>query len=228
MCARIASMDQLAVKHHKGCVDQFLNSIRAIPYHYSTTDQSGAIDHNRCPLGADSWYKCLAAVAKGVNPPKHPNYLVPEAVKLVLEVFYHYNYDNPFFIDQIADGLTSNHNEALHNVLFTMVPKIEAISYTTMRLGSALAVIRYNGGMGDLSRVFEILGIKESSAIKDLFTELDAKRVRQSRTIHKIQTQRFMDRQSRSRKDSSKRKKHGVGYQSGKFSGSAVISEDET
>ena len=110
-----------------------------------------------------------------------------------------------------------------------MVPKTEAISYTTMRMGSALAVIRYNGGgMGDLSRVFEILGIKESAAIKDLFTELDAKRVRQSRTIHKIQTQRLMDRQCRTRKDSSKRKKHGVGYQSGKFSGSAVISEDET
>ena len=84
MCARIASMYQLAVKHHMGCVDQILQSIHSIPYHYSATDQYAAIDHGKCPLGTDSWCKYQASVPRGVSPPKHPNYLGPDAVNLVL------------------------------------------------------------------------------------------------------------------------------------------------
>ena len=145
-CGRIASMYQLAVKHNVGCVDLILQSICAIPYHYSATDETAANDHAKCPQGAKSWCKYQAAIARGVNPPNHPNYLGPEAVELVLEVFDKFNYNKPFFIEQIAEGQTSNNNESLHNVLFTMIPKADAISYDTMRLGSAIAVIRYNGG----------------------------------------------------------------------------------
>ena len=117
MCRRITYMYQLAAKHHLGCTDQILQSVLAIPYHYSATDENAAIAHGKCPLGAKSWCKYQAAVAQGVKPPKHPNFLGPDAVKLVKEVFDRYNYDKRFFIEQIADGQTSNHNEALHNIL---------------------------------------------------------------------------------------------------------------
>ena len=227
-CSRIASMYQLAVKHHVGCVDLILQSIRAIPFHYSATDETAADDHSKCPQGAKSWCKYQAAIARGVISPKHPNYLGPEAVNLVLEVFDKFNYDKPFFIEQIAEGLTSNHNEALHNVLFTMVPKTDAISYDTMCLGSALAVIRYNGGLGDVLPVFEFLGIHDVAAITELFRELDEKRVIKSYSIPAKQSKRFMDRQSRGRKVTEQKQKHGIGYESGKFSGSAVRSDVET
>ena len=215
-------MYQLAVKHHLGCTDQILQSILAIPYHYSATDENAAIAHGKCPLGAKSWCKYQAAVAQGVEPPKHPNFLGPEAVKLVKEVFDRYNYDKPFFIEQIADGQTSNHNEALHNILFTMVPKSNAISYNTMLLGSALAVIRYNGGFSDLFQAFDILGIERGAAVEELFAELDNKRVQRGYTTKERMLQRFLDRQARSSKESRKIKKHGAGYCSGKFAGSAV------
>ena len=180
MRARITYMYQLAVKHHKGCVEQILQSILAILYHYSATDETVAVAHNKCPIGADSWCRYQAAISQGLRPPKHPG---PEAVQLVKDVFDRYNYDKQFFVEQIAEGQTSNHNEALHNILFTMIPKTNAISYTTMRLGSALAVIRYNGGFTDLLSVFEILGISCSAGLQNLFYELDRRRVSRSYTI---------------------------------------------
>ena len=39
--------------------------------------------------------------------------------------------------------MTSNNNVALHHVLFQMVKNTEQVSNTVMRLGAALAVIRY-------------------------------------------------------------------------------------
>ena len=123
MCARITYMYQLAVKHHKGNVVDILQSIHAILYHYSATDETADVAHSQCPIGSDSWCKFLVAVAQGSRRPKHPNYLGQEAVELVKKVFDHYNYDKDCFVEQIADGQTSNHNEALHHILFNMVPK---------------------------------------------------------------------------------------------------------
>ena len=40
--------------------------------------------------------------------------------------------------------MTSNHNEAIHNVLFQMVRKTYSAGMDTMKLGAALEVIRYN------------------------------------------------------------------------------------
>ena len=190
--------------------------------HYSATDETAAIAHNKCPLEADSWCKYQAAVAQGVDPPKHPNYLEPEGVNLVKEVFDRYNYDKPFFIEQIADGQTSNHNEALHNISFTMGSKTNAISYTTMRLGSALAEIRYNGGFSELFRVFDILRLEISPALEELIAELDDRKVQRSYTTKERQLQRFFDRQAKRSKESRKVKKHGAGYDSGKFAGSSI------
>ena len=55
--------------------------------------------------------------------------------------------------------MTSNHNEAIHSILFQMVRKTEAVGMDTMKLGAALAVIRYNDGFAGVKRVFEMLGV---------------------------------------------------------------------
>ena len=55
--------------------------------------------------------------------------------------------------------MTSNHNEAIHSVLFQMVRKTEAVRKDTMKLGVALAVIRYNDGFAGVKRAFEMLGV---------------------------------------------------------------------
>ena len=75
-------------------------------------------------------------------------------------MFSKYNYDKDYFIKQIAAGQTSNHNEAVHNILFSMVRKTEAIGLDVMRLGSALAVIRCNEGYSAITLALEMLQVK--------------------------------------------------------------------
>ena len=50
--------------------------------------------------------------------------------------------------------MTSNHNEAIHSILFQMIIKTEAVGMDTMKLGAGLAVIRYiDGCVGVSDRV---------------------------------------------------------------------------
>ena len=119
----------------------------AIPKLLVANDEHADVNHQFCTKGIHSWCTIYQrAIAEGITPPKHPNYLFPEEIELVEHVFTKYNYNKDFFISQIAGGQTSNHNEAVHSILFSMIPKTKAIGIDAMNIGSALAVIRYNEG----------------------------------------------------------------------------------
>ena len=180
-----------------------------------------------CTLGEDSWCIYQAVIAQNLQPPSHPNYLGPDAVKVVFDVFDHYNYNKPFFIEQIAEGQTSNNNEALHNILFTMIPKTTHIDYTTMRLGSALAVLRYNEGIHAVLDILNILGVSQSSDLVDFCQMLDERRVIRSENLHKVQKTRYEDRQDRTKRNTRKVRKHGATYDPGKYSASEVVVADD-
>ena len=75
-----------------------------------------------------------------------PNFISQEAIDIILEVSKDFHYNSPLFVKKICDGRTSNQNEAINSILFTMIRKTEAIGYNVMRLGAALSVIKYNDG----------------------------------------------------------------------------------
>ena len=60
-----------------------------------------------------------------------------------------------------------------------------------MRLGSALAVIRYNGGYSDVLKIFDVLGVDKSRSLMKLVQELDKRRVFRSADMHKFQDETF-------------------------------------
>ena len=97
-------MYQLAVKHHKGDVDSILESINAIPGHFSASDQNASDSHSRCPLGGNSWCKYKSAIANCTPLPRHPNFLGPEAAQLICDVFSKYNYNKRFFVGTNCAG----------------------------------------------------------------------------------------------------------------------------
>ena len=74
-----------------------------------------------------------------------------------MDDFSSFGYNSPDFVRKIEDGLTSNHNEALHSVLWSMVHKNEPASCEIMELGSALSVIRYNEGYNGILRLSRLL-----------------------------------------------------------------------
>ena len=73
--------------------------------------------------------------------------------------------------------MTSNHNEAIHSILFQMVRKAEAVGMDIMKLGATLAVIRYNDGFAGVKNVFEMLGVNVGVHMSARFVQLDNIRI---------------------------------------------------
>ena len=127
LCGQIASYYRLAVKRNAGDVPNILAAIKAIPLHLSATDQNAEESHQFCPFSSDSWCRYQQAIYNNEIPPSHPNYLVPAAVSLIQDLFEDFGYNSEEFVRKISQGLSSNHNEAIHSLLFTMVHKTDAV-----------------------------------------------------------------------------------------------------
>ena len=108
--------------------------------------------------------------------------------------------------------MTSNHNEAIHSILFKMVRKTEAVGMDTMKLESALAVIRYNDGFVGVKRVFEMLGVSVRVHTSERFVQLDNRRILNSEGYVAAQQRRFAKRQRRGHKVRKQVRENGEGY----------------
>ena len=174
MCVQIASYYRLAVQRNKGNTDAIIKAVKAIPYHLGANDENAEEYDRFCPFEEYSWYQYQSAKYVKKPPPHHPNYLSEEAVNIVLELYEEFMLATPGFIENIKTSLTYNNNEAIHSVLFDIVPKKENIGYDLMRLGSALAVIQYNGGYQGVEEVFELesVGITPGTYLSDTLVSL--------------------------------------------------------
>ena len=152
MCGQIASYYRLAVQRNTGDVSSIIRAINAIPLHLGANDENAAANHRYCPYCQDSWCHYQAAIFNKRTPPHHPNYLSQTAINLIFSTFDEFKYNKEEFIEKISGGMTSNHNESTHNILFQMVEKTEAIGIDVMKLGAALAVIRYNDGFAGVKK----------------------------------------------------------------------------
>ena len=218
MAGQIASYYKQAVKRNIGDIDAIIKAIQAIPLHLSANDTNAAQNHRLCPKSATTWCPYQASIWNAQTPGHHPNYIGNEAFQLVMKVFDEFGLSTPNFVEKIQQGLTSNHNEALHRVLWSMVLKNEFASSEMMELGSALAVIRYNDGFGGLKQIFDLLRIPMSRRTSEFFLKADTRRITESSKDPSKMQKRFSKKQMRQKKTSKQLKKHGDGYSSGKYS----------
>ena len=219
LCGQVASYYRLAVQRNAGDVASILGAIKAIPLHLSATDQNAEINHRYCPSCSDTWCRYQQAISKCESPPSHPNYLGAEATSIITDLFTEFGYDSPEFIAKISQGLSSNHNESIHSVLFTMVHKTDAIGMDVMELGSALAVIRYNEGFAGIERLCHALHIEVTSRLKNAFETIDDIRARHKVHTIRDQQKRYHKKQRRGRKSSKQLTKGPAPYCSGEYSG---------
>ena len=216
-CGQIASYYRLAVQRHPGDVPAIINAINAIPLHLSATDENAGLNHRLCPYSAESWCRYQAAKYTNLPLPSHPNHLGKEATNLIQELFTDFGYNSPEFVEKISGGRTSNHNKSIHSLLFTMVHKTDAIGIDVMKIGSALAVIRYNEGFKGIKRLLKKLGIDISPRLEQTLRSFDSVRAKHNTRILMAQKQRFHKKQQRGKTQSKQISKHGPGYSSGKF-----------
>ena len=219
MCAQIASYYRLAVQRNAGDVPAILTAFQAIPLHLSANDKNAEEHHRHCPFTSDSWYRYQSAKFHDEPLPTHPNYLGDEAKQLILDLFRDFGYDSAEFVDKVSTGLSSNNNESLHNLLFTMGHKTDAIGFDVMKLASALAVIRFYEGFLGIERLCLKLGLDITDRMRHCFQTLHISRVRQNSRIVQEQKKRYRKKQGRGRAKVQKKSKLGPGYASGAYSG---------
>ena len=217
MCGQIASYYRIAVQRNKGDVDAIIKAIKAIPYHLGANDNNASEYHRFCPYEKHSWCQYQSAKFDKRPPPHHPSYLSQDAVNIILEIYDEFQLITPGFVEKIKSTKTSNHNEAIHSVLFDIVPKKEAVGYEVMRLESALAVVIYNNGYAGIKKVFEIIGITPGAYLSETIRKRDNERITRSSSIIRYQHRKFAKKQRRGKKVKSQVRKHGEGYVSGKY-----------
>ena len=105
------------------------------------------------------------------------DWLSPDTIRQLSQYLSDNNYNSPHFLERVRYGFTTTHNESLHRMLTRKVPKPGKVTYDTYRLGAALAVIQYNGGVTALAPILRRLGIDPRKRILTLFGELDNNRI---------------------------------------------------
>ena len=70
-------------------------------------------------------------------------------------IFSKYRYNEEEFINTLSLGLTTNNNESMYGILRDMVPKKARPALDAIKLGAALAIIRYNDGFNPVLNIFE-------------------------------------------------------------------------
>ena len=207
------------MQRNAGDVPSILAAVKAIPLHLSATEQNADVNHQFCPYTTDSWCRYQQAIFNCESPPSHPNYLGADATSLIQDLFADFGYDSEEFIGKISQGLSSNHNEAIHSLLFTMVHKTDAIEKDVMDLGSPLAVIRYNEGFSGIERLCHTLGIEVNPRLQNAFEALDTERARHRVHTVRDQRKRYQKKPRRGRKPSKQLSKGSAPYCSGQYSG---------
>ena len=100
-----------------------------------------------------------------------------------------------------------------------MVSKTDAVGMDVMKLGSALAVIRYNDGFSGIEKLCNKVGIDVTPRLGNAFESLDSERARQKLNIIKEKRKRYQKKQRRGRKTSKQLAKGSAPYCSGEYSG---------
>ncbi len=129
--------------------------ILAIPHHRVSTDSSP--QHQYCPPGENSWCGWQRDKAKNTAEYEHHDTLPTVVFKCILPVFQQLSKEE--LLSKCLHGGTQNRNESLHNVIWSITPKVTYQKHRTFKSCVHLAVLRWNVGaivLADLLQEFSI------------------------------------------------------------------------
>ena len=123
-----------------GKPEKMKEAIWASFLHCSSTDDNP--QHQKCPVGSDSWCFFQKAVAAGQEPPPHKDYVgtplsadVARAVKPIYD-----RMSDIRLMARIKHGRTQNANECLNGQIWARCPKTVHVSASRVNAAVASAV----------------------------------------------------------------------------------------
>ena len=184
------------------------------------------VNHQFCPGGKDSWCDYNIALLDNSPAPHYPDYLSVALVEHVQLIFSEFHYNDEEFIKTVSFGMTTNHNEAMYRLFSDMVPKEEKAGLNAVKLGAALAIIRYNDGLKAVENIFQSFSpTNPLIRTKEAFRLMHNKRIKTSKNPIPWKDT-YAKEQMNEAKLREQKSKYGEGYSHGNYSKSLIVDED--
>jgi len=165
----------LAIRRNTDSVENMRKEIYATLYHKISTDEKP--QHDRCPVGADSWCSWQKAKASHTleiytHKPAMPMHVF-DAVQKIYE-----DLTREDLLSRCLGGFTQNANESLNAVVWSIAPKAISSGKSVVDIATNIAIITYNCGFGGLLDVMSTLQLKINSELYNFCMEVDQRRVK--------------------------------------------------
>ena len=223
---RVTHLYRLALKNNYGDPARAKAEIDAIPLHLGANYTNAEIKHQSCPSGEDSWCDYQKHIGGYSSEPEYSDYLSEELTEHVARIFTKYKYNDEEFIQTLGFGMTTNQNEVVNHILFSMVQKKDRGGFNAMKLGAALAIIRYNDGYKAVQNIFDRFSTSNPFIrTKEAFRQLDNDRIINSKDPTPWRDT-YSQEQARMAKQKDQMDKYGTGYSHGMYSRSHSVTMD--
>ena len=147
----------MAIRQNSGNLYPMKKAVAAVLFH--CTDMPDVERHKFCPRTATTWCKWQRDAASKITSYK-PKVNLSVCIKDILEpIFKDLSKDD--LLSKCLHGKTQNANESFNYILWNKCPKTVFVGRAVLELGISSAVIAFNEGAKGLSRVLEVLGVKE-------------------------------------------------------------------
>ena len=168
----------LAVCGNTGKLNKMHDAVWASFDHASSTDEKP--QHDRCPVGADSWCFYQKALATGQKPGPHRvnvhTALSAEVTPHVKDVYTRLS--DKSLLERCLQGKTQNPNESLYSKIWAKCPKAGFVGLQRVLSATCAAVAEFNSGVEvTMQRLYGTMGITSGER---LIASADRKRVREA------------------------------------------------
>ncbi|MEG7524040.1 MAG: hypothetical protein M3H12_13215, partial [Chromatiales bacterium] len=169
----------MAVRAHPGNISAMHDAVWATFDHVSSTDEKP--QHDRCPVGVDSWCFYQKALATGQKPgPHRANVHTPLSPEVAIHVKDVYTrLADKSLLERCLKGQTQNPNESLHSKIWAKCPKTGFVGLQRVLSATCAAVAEFNSGVEvTMRRLCDAMGIASGERLVASAEKADRKRLR--------------------------------------------------
>ena len=171
----------MAVRAHTGNYHKMHDAVWASFDHATSTDKKP--QHDRCPVGADSWCFYQKALATGQKPgPHRANVGTPLSPEVAIHVKDVYTrLADKSLLERCLKGKTQNPNESLHSKIWAKCPKTGFVGLQRVLSSTCAAVAEFNSRVEvTMRRLCDTMGIASGERLIASAKKADRKRLHEA------------------------------------------------
>ena len=206
-----------AIKLYSSDVPLLQKRIMGILLHLSSTDEQ--LEHAHCPPGASSWCFWQRAIASSKEPGSHKGHetLPVEIGRKLVPMFQRLS--DPKLLNRCSRNMTQNANEALHSILWKIVPKSVYVGRKKMQTAMVLAVFKYAMVAPFQIVMCRVMELEPGKILKETAEKKDLKRLKRAEKAASAQAKKIRKylKYNQLKEADTKKSTEGETYGAGSF-----------